>query len=321
MKIHLGFFLGLSAFSLAACAAFFSIFGLSQLFAGAAISVIIMASILEVSKLIIATYLHSYWDTISKIMKIYLTSGVVILAFITSAGIYGYLSNAYQITANTLEVHDGKINIIQSKIDYFKKTLESNTKLVDSKTNRMDQLVLIRTKQDSRLDVSNNRSNKNNLSNTGIEIEKLNKEIDELNVKNTSISDSIGKYTTLKIEISSNSKVSGEIGPLKYMSEVSGLPMNKIVNYFILLLVFVFDPLAISLVIATNSVFESKRKRKEPVIETKKEKGEEIKEPVKELKKSTTDSTIKMKRDYIGGNLEDRNFSKPIPRNTTKIEK
>ena len=83
MKLHLGHLLGFSAISLAGCAAFFSVFGLSQLFAGASLAVIIMASTLELSKLVIASYLHSYWNRISKAMKIYFTSGVIILVLIT----------------------------------------------------------------------------------------------------------------------------------------------------------------------------------------------------------------------------------------------
>ena len=93
---HFKNYVGLSALLIAGSAAFFSVFGLSKLFAGAALSVIIMAGSLEFGKIVGAAFLYRYWNKINTLLKIYMTTGVIILVGITSAGIFGYLSNAYQ---------------------------------------------------------------------------------------------------------------------------------------------------------------------------------------------------------------------------------
>ncbi len=94
------FLIAFSALSVSASAAFYSISGLSKLFAGASLQVIIMASSLEVAKLVIASLLYQYWNSINKALRTYLVTAAVVLVLITSMGIYGYLSNAYQSTAN-----------------------------------------------------------------------------------------------------------------------------------------------------------------------------------------------------------------------------
>ena len=87
---------GLSALLVAGSAAYYSVFGLSKLFSGAMFAVVVMAGSLEFAKLVSASFLYRYWNKINQILKIYMTIGVVTLVFITSAGIFGFLSNAYQ---------------------------------------------------------------------------------------------------------------------------------------------------------------------------------------------------------------------------------
>lgn len=243
-KIHFGHLLGLSSLILAFCSGFFSVLGLSMLFAGASTSVIIMASALELSKVITASFLHKYWNNITTSLKIYLTIGVVILVCITSAGIYGFLSSAYQKTASNLEIYDSKVSVLDNKINQFQTKLDANKLLIETRNKRVDQL--------NNQDASSGKSNRGNRN----EIKEVNSNIDLLNNENNKLIDSIGKYNSLKSESTINSKVVGEVGPLKYLSKLTGLPMDKVVNYFILLLIFVFDPLAIALIIATTWVFE-----------------------------------------------------------------
>ncbi len=259
MKLNFGHLLGFSSLLVAACAAFFSIYGLSQLFAGASIAVIVMASALELSKIISASFLHKYWSKISKMLRIYLTIGVVVLVTITSAGIYGFLSNAYQKTANNLELHNGEIAVIDTKINQIQSKIDNNSKIIEMKTKRLDQLSNIRVSQENRLDGRNNRGVRSDINRSSNDINNLNVEIDKINIENSALMDSISKYNMSKLDLNNKSEVTGEIGPLKYMAELTGVPMNKIVNYFILLLIFVFDPLAIALVIATNWYFEKRR--------------------------------------------------------------
>jgi hypothetical protein len=270
MKFHLGHLLGLSAIIVAGCAAFFSVYGLSQLFAGASLAVIIMASALELSKLVAASFLHRFWDNMSKVLRVYLTVGVMVLVTITSAGIYGFLSNAYQKTAFSLGVHEGEVGVVQGKINIFESKLTTNKELIDSKNERISQLSDLRAKQEVRLDsminrryFSNANATRDEISKANSEIQKLTSEVDDLVVSNSAINDSIGKYQVAKLEMQANSDVAAEIGPLKYMAELTGKPMDVVVNFFILLLIFVFDPLAISLVVATSWVFMNRNKKGE----------------------------------------------------------
>lgn len=250
----------LIALSVASCAAYFSVWGLSQLFAGASVSVIIMASILEIGKIITTTALHRYWNKITLGLRVYLTISVVILMVITSVGIYGFLSNAYQKTANKLEIHDGELGILDNKKGLFEKTILNNEKIIETKNKRLDQLANLRLNQENRIDLAKtNRSRstvRGDISNADKEIQKLSLDIDGLNNKNTILSDSISKYNLEALTLKSTSSVAGEVGPLKYLSKLTGIAMDRVVNYLILLLIFVFDPLAIALILLTNRVFE-----------------------------------------------------------------
>ena len=253
------------ALSVAGCAAYFSVWGLSQLFAGASTAVIIMASVLEVGKIVTTTALHTYWHKLARGLKIYLTISVGILMIITSAGIYGFLSNAYQSTANKLELHEGELSVLEAKKQVFEKTINDNAKIIETKTKRAEQLNNLRGNQESRLDKSTNNRNQRNarkdIEGSDKQIQLLNTEIDALNAKNIVLSDSVNVYNVKAIELKAGSEVAGEVGPLKYVSELTGTPMANVVNYMILLLIFVFDPLAIALILATNRVFELEGKQ------------------------------------------------------------
>lgn len=285
MKLHFGHLLALSALMVAGCAAFFSVYGLSQLFAGASTAVIVMASALEFSKIVSASFLHKFWKDISKTLRIYLTIGVIVLVTITSAGIYGFLSNAYQKTANNLELHEGEVGVVDVKIKQYQDKIDANNRLIDLKTKRVLQLNDLRVGQESRLDGNNKRNARLDISNSTNEIKSLNAEIDESNKNNSIYMDSISKYNLNKLNLKNSSKVAGEVGPLKYIAQLTGYPMDKVVNVFILLLIFVFDPLAIALVIATNWYFERRKiglivAIEEPVIVSEPEVIEPIEEPI-----------------------------------------
>lgn len=253
------------ALTVAGCAAYFSIWGLSQLFAGASTAVIVMASALEIGKVVTTTALHTYWNKLAGGLKVYLTISVAILMIITSVGIYGFLSNAYQSTANKLEIHEGELGVLDAKKQSFEKTIADNTKIIETKTKRVDQLNNLRGNQESRLDNSTNNRNQRNarkdIESSDKQIQTLNAEIDALNAKNIVLSDSVNAYNVKAIELKSNSDIAGEVGPLKYISQLTGIPMANVVNYLILLLIFVFDPLAIALVLATNRIFELEGKQ------------------------------------------------------------
>jgi hypothetical protein len=315
------------ALAVAGCAAYFSVWGLSQLFAGASFAVIIMASVLEIGKLVVTTALHTYWDKFSKPLRSYLTISVVILMLITSAGIYGFLSNAYQKTANKLEIHEGELGVLDGKKNIFQKSIADNQRIIDTKNKRLDQLSGLRTSQESRIDGSKSNRDRNSVRNdiasANTEIQKLSSEIDVLNTKNAMLSDSIGKYNVKSLEMKSGSDVAGEVGPLKYIAELTGVPMAKVVNYLILLLIFVFDPLAISLVLATNKAFDlaGESTPLEPKKDSTKEVLEEILEELKHEHDAASDAVnegVNPENEGVNVNPETGEFT--FPKELSPIE-
>lgn len=316
MKNKFGYIMLALALVVAGCAGYFSVWGLSQLFAGASTAVIIMATGLEIGKIVTTTALHRYWKKISGLLKTYLTISVIVLMLITSAGIYGFLSNAYQKTANKLEIHEGEIAVFEGKKTLFQNNIDDNEKVIEQKNKRVDQLSQLRTTQETRLDAATNNRNRSgartDIENSNSEIQKLSSEIDALNQKNSALNDSISKYNTMVLELKAGSDVAAEVGPLKYISELTGVPMANVVNYLILLLIFVFDPLAVALVLMTNRIFEIEEENssepKDEIKETKptsitqvieqKETQEAIEEPIM-LDEQHDDNEVEIKPEVV----------------------
>ncbi len=257
-----------SAFTISFSAAFYSVYGISKMFAGASTNVMIMAGSLEFSKLVIASFLYRYWNEINKVLKVYLTVACLILICITSAGIYGYLSSAYQETANKVEKMDKSTSVILKQKMMLEKELAQAEKQLEYKNQRQVSLADIRSKQQANQDnlISNNKS----VSGIKYQSDQTLKESSKIDADIKTIQDTIGAKTKqiseLELQIlsiSSNSEVASEIGPLKYISKLTGKPMDQVVNWFIFTLMLVFDPLAIALVIAANFIFEYVNKEKE----------------------------------------------------------
>jgi hypothetical protein len=267
MKYKFGYLMLILALAVASCAAYFSVWGLSQLFAGAGAAVIVMASVLEISKVAATTALHRYWGDLKGVLKTYATVAIIVMMVITSAGIYGFLSNAYQKTANKLEIHEGEIGVLDNKKILFEKTISDNEKNITNKNKRIDQLIELRATQENRLDKSTTNTSKsrarNDIKVANDEIDKLSSEVDVINIKNAALSDSIGNYNTQILTLNTNSEVASEVGPLKYISNLTGQSMDKVVNILILLLIFVFDPFAIALILITNRIFEIENEKDE----------------------------------------------------------
>jgi len=258
-KYILPIIIALSALSVSASAAFYSVTGLSMLFAGASVAVLIMASSLEVAKLVIASLLYQYRKTLPKGLKIYLTTAAVVLVLITSMGIYGFLSSAYQETASKAGTLDSKIALVETKRDNIKTQLsvfnaekESINKSVTDLRNGLSNNVITYTNAQGQVMTSTSSATRKTLEkqlDQAIERQtEINSRVDDLNTK-------LFDYETEIVEVSTNSELAGELGPLKYLSGLTGIPMDRIINYLLLVIIFVFDPLAIALVIAANFAF------------------------------------------------------------------
>ena len=262
----------LSALSVSASAAFYSVTGLSKLFAGASLEVFIMASSLEIAKLIIASFLYQYWDKINKLLKFYLTSAAFILVVITSLGIYGFLSAAYQETATKTGIIDKEIGLLTLKKERFEEDrdflLEEKTtvdvSISELRNGLSNNVIQYKDKETGEIITTTSSSNRRALQS---QLDDAVVRRDNISNKLTSVTDSI---TTLDLEIfdiESNSDVASELGPLKYISELTDTPMASVVNYLLIILVFVFDPLAIALVISANFLFDRLTKKDEEDVE------------------------------------------------------
>jgi Skp family chaperone for outer membrane proteins len=260
-----------SALSVSASAAFYSVSGLSKLFAGASLEVIIMASSLEIAKLVIASLLYQYWDVINKGLRAYLTVAAGVLILITSMGIYGFLSAAYQETANKAGNIDAQVSLIEVKRDNIKEQLavynaekESiNAAVSNLRSGLAGNIQTYKDKDGNILSTSssaNRKSLEKQLDQAISRQSDLNNKVDELNTK-------LFEYETEIVEVSTNSELAGELGPLKYLSGLTGVSMDKIINVLLLIIIFVFDPLAIALVIAANFAFAQLRPKKEEQVE------------------------------------------------------
>jgi len=260
----------ITALSVSVSAAFYSVTGLSKLFAGARLEVLIMTSSLEFAKIIIASLLHQYWNTLNRLLKIYLTVAVVTLIGITSMGIYGFLSSAYQETANKSGIIEKEINILDLKRGRFE---EERNSLLEEKSGLDNSIVELRDGLSNNVIQYKDSETGEIITTTSSSTRRaLEAQLDEaiidkrnLSIKIETVTDSITKLDLKILDIESNSDIAAELGPLKYISELTDTPMNKIVNYLLLIIVFVFDPLAIALVITANFLFDRLKKVKEEI--------------------------------------------------------
>ena len=250
--------LGLTALFVALNAAFFSVSGLSKLFAGASLSVIVMASSLELAKLITAGYLYNYWDKINKGFRVYLSIGVVVLVMITSLGIYGFLTSAFQETFNQFNVKEKQLAFLQQKESFW----GSDVARYDSELNRISENIstLSNAKSSSIQvrDTSTTSGFRNTISTSELRISQKRIKVEELNRKGVQLkreiaADSLQTIQLKILDVESSEGVSSELGPLEYLSGLLDKPMDVIINWFILIIIFVFDPLAVALVIAFNN--------------------------------------------------------------------
>ena len=251
----------IAALTLASSAAYYSVYGISKLFSAATVAVAIMAGTLEASKLIAATYLHRYWKKINFLLKFYLTTAVIILMIITSIGIYGFLTAAYQTTANELFVMDKEIAVIEMKKSRYQEQLngyiEEKNQLASSITELTKGLsnnkVQWKDKETGEILTSTSSSTRRVLK---AQLDDFKLQRNSVSKKIESLTDSVTKLDIQVLDIQSNSTITNEVGPLKYVSELLDRPMNQIVNWFILIFIFVFDPFAIVLLISANKAFD-----------------------------------------------------------------
>ena len=290
--------LGLSALFVAFNAAFFSVSGLSKLFAGASFSVIVMASSLELAKLITAGYLYNYWDKINKSFRLYLSGAVLILILITSLGIYGFLTSAFQDTFNQYSIKEKQLAFLEQKEQFwgddvirYDEELKRISTNIGTLSNAKSQQIQVRDTSvvgGVRTTISTSELR---LAQKRIEVEEENRK--SVQAKREVAADSLQGIQLKILDLESMEGVSSELGPLEYLSGLLDRPMDQIINWFILIIIFVFDPLAVALVIAFNNAMMVDRGivKKEKVVRKRELYGEDEddggeKEELTELQKT-----------------------------------
>jgi hypothetical protein len=284
---------GFTAVAIAGSAAFFSVFGLSKLFAGAQLAVIIMAGSLEFGKLVAASFLYRYWKKINHIHKTYMTTATIVLVLITSAGIFGFLSNAYQ--GATIE-------------------FEKETTALFYKEDRLDQLQEDKVYLKEELEAAvaelpdNYRTAKRKLR------EDYQPKINQVNSHILSLKSEIGD---LKVELV---ETGVDVGPAIYLARVFKTDVDTVVKFFIFILIFVFDPMAVIFVISYNVILldeppeddsndnvKTKSKKKKKKVNSKKISDTLIRminsEPVSEDEVKEIVSTAIVEADDAEGNI------------------
>ena len=255
------------ALSISAVAAYYSIVGLMAIFSASALSIAIMGAVLEVGKLITASWLYQNWKTIPKLLKYYLTSAVVVLMFITSMGIFGYLSKSHIDAGTNTSQLQIKLERLNNYIKSEQKTIDRAEKQLDNLDKALEKYVELgavskgldrRLQQEEERDILTSMVNKSQF--------KIDEYLDEkseydLEIKNFEV----------------------EVGPLKYISALiygdDALNfLDSAVRIVILILVFVFDPLAVLLVVAANISINdyNNRKRRERLKKLNKDKKHKI---------------------------------------------
>ena len=245
----------MAAIAVAGTGAYFSVTGLGVLFSGASTAVIVMASALEFAKLVTASYLEQKWKETTLFLKVYLTSAVFILMLITSAGIFGYLSNAFQQQNIKLQQVDREILVFQTKIDQNTAQIEQLSTQI-SESNKNQTTILGKGKVNNRLLRS--------IDNRDRQIGKINDKIAKLQEDNAKNNEEINKIRLNNLDLEK------EVGGFKFVAQAFDVELDKVVKWFMFLIVFVFDPLAIALVLALNKLLKENKPKieeNEPLVE------------------------------------------------------
>lgn len=281
----------LSALGLSGTAAYYSIIGLSLMFSGVKIPVIIMGSFLELSKLTTAVFLHTQWKNISKLFKIYLTTAVIILSLITSLGVYGLLSKGFQDTNTQNVIIEKNISLLNNNLE---KLTKEKTYLINEKTQLTNNI------SDLRIALTDNKTqykdqktgdiitviSSSNRKSLQSEIQNIESKNNEIEHKLIHLNHDIDIIQDSLLNISSTSLTNDKLLPLKQISNLFNLPLEKTINIFIIMITAVFDPLAIMLVIVSSFLltYLAVKKTKPINIEGKIiETPEEIEIPKKEI--------------------------------------
>lgn len=252
------YLLFITAFALSSIAAYYSVIGLIAIFAASPIPIAIMGGTLELAKIVTVSWLQRNWESAPKLLKSYFMAAVFILMLITSLGIFGYLSKAHSEQGAITGDVAAKVSILDEKIKISKENIDANRKALKQLDEAVDQVMARSTTEtgaDKAVQIRRQQSKERTRLLQEIETEQK----------------TIAKLTEERAPIASEvRKIEAEVGPIKYIAsfiygETSIELLEKAVIWVIILIIFVFDPLAVLLFIAFNrSLQESKKQQLEP---------------------------------------------------------
>ena len=266
--------LGLSALLVAGSAAYFSVLGIATLFSGSYIQVMIMAGALEFGKLVATSYLYRYWNKTIWWLKLYLIVAVLVLMGITSIGLFGYLSAAYQVNSSKYQQIDTQILLLDAQ-------KASVDKEIDQINSRVEVLNKTRISQEQRLPTLTRTS----AARVYTDIENSSKEIKDLNERVQHLQEAKSEKDQQIIGLKSEITKTKDIGTFKFIASAINRPLDTVVIAFICVLIGVFDPLAVALVLAFNVATsgkilkEDKSKKDKPKEEPEKKPDTELESP------------------------------------------
>jgi Skp family chaperone for outer membrane proteins len=261
--------IGLSALLLAFCAAFFSVTGIGALFAGAYLPVLVMAATLEFGKLVGVSFLYRYWEEVPKVLKSYMLVSSAVLIVVTSAGIYGFLTAAYQKTADQLGIMDAQTQMLTLKRERYTDQLN----LLMTERQRISENIQELSKGLANNVIQYRDATTGNIITTTSsatrsalqqQLSVSTEERNTLAIRIEQLTDSISSLDMQSLDLKVNNEVAAEVGPLRYLSELTGWEMNKVVNVFILVIVLVFDPLAVCMVLGYNFLVKRDMQQRQP---------------------------------------------------------
>jgi hypothetical protein len=262
MKKVLLYFILLMAVTLAATVAYVSISGLLTVFSGAGFLGLLFFSAIEISKIIATSAIHTYGKKIGWVYNGLLSLGIIIAMIITSMGVYGFLSSGYQKNSAKSDGVDREITLIDTKIKLKEQSRESiNSQLVQTQKSVSQLRTALGNNTQSRVDGRGNVITSSSTGNRKAFESQLKIATDtEIRLTNdlNSADSVINVLSESKVELETNAAMSSELGPLKYLADVTGSSMDNVMKWFILLLIVIGDPMAILMIIIFNKIINGK---------------------------------------------------------------
>jgi len=280
--------LGLSALFLAGCGAFFSVKGIGLLFSGSFYAAIVMASSLEFGKIMATSFLYRYWRKINNIIKSYLLAAVVVLMCITSLGIFGFLSQAFYSTKSNIDGIESQVSLLEAKKSSLKDQIASNNEraktLTETRKNQESNLSKVLDQsttttvtksggffgndtQEKVVDKKSVELKSKTLEGMQVSISSLESNVEKINSINVNLLSEINSLDTSIIDLKKQISKS-DIGTYKFIAEAFNVKIETVVKLFILIIVAVFDPLAVCLLLAYN-ISTNRKEEETPIVETK----------------------------------------------------